>query len=128
MPLTKAAKMSGTTLSSIRRYAPSALEPGSEDVTPTDRLPRPPMLMLTSEGSVSVIPENSVIASRIARHANAVRQYLINGDATTLISFRGRAIRSEGAVYEFLTDTRSINRFARAGAVYFLDIYDSEGE
>jgi hypothetical protein len=86
------------------------------------------MLMLTSEGSVSVIPENSVIASRIARHANAVRQYLINGDATTLISFRGRAIRSEGAVYEFLTDTRSINRFARAGAVYFLDIYDSEGE
>ncbi len=128
MSLSNAAKMSGTTLSSIRKYASEALEPGSCKVKPTDRLPRLPMWMLTPHGMVSVIPANSVVAKRLARHANAVREYVNYGNARALTPFRGRSVRSEGEVYEFVTDLRTINRLARAGAIYFLDIYDSGDE
>jgi hypothetical protein len=127
VPLSKAAKSSGTTLKTIRKYAGPALlvRSGRLDVTPSDRLPRR-MRMLTPQGEVAVSTTSSRTASRISRYNNAVRDFYATGDTTALKPFRGKGVRSGGARYEFVTDPRVLNRLGRAGAVHFLDIYAPE--
>ncbi len=124
----EAAKSSGTTLRTVRRYAPSLLtvRSGRLDVAPSDRLPRR-MRMLTPRGEITILTRGSRTASQIGRYNNALREYLSTGDVKSLQSFAGKAVRSGGRRYEFVTDPATINRLARPGALHFLDVYDVEG-
>lgn len=128
LTLSKAAKQSGTTLRTVRKYANSALElrSGRADVKPSDRLVRH-MRMLTDRGEVAIRVTSSRAATRISRYNNAVREfYATLGDTSALKPFQGKSIRTGGNTYEFVTDPATLNRLARAGAVHFLDIYVSE--
>lgn len=121
---TKAARASGTTLKTMRRYAANAIEErnGRCYVAPSDRLPRR-MRMLTSQGEVAVRTTSSRTATRIADHNNAIRAYVLTGDPSALKAFDGKTVRSGGQVYQFATDRRTIDRYVRAGSIHFVDIY-----
>ncbi|MGA7201584.1 MAG: hypothetical protein WBX26_07130 [Candidatus Cybelea sp.] len=121
---TKAARATGTTLQTMRRYAPGAVElHGSRYVvTPSDRLPRR-MRMLTPEGEVIVRTTSSRTATGIADYNNAMRIYVMTGDPSALAAFKDKTVRSGGKVHAFATDRRTIDRFVRAGAVHFVEIY-----
>jgi hypothetical protein len=125
--MTKAAKLSGTTLKTIRKYGATALETrsGRVDVTPSDRLERR-MRLLTRQGEVSVTTRSSRAASRLSEYNNAVRKFYATEDTSALAPFRNKGIRSGGQRYEFVTDPRVLNRLGRAGAVSFIDIYAPE--
>jgi hypothetical protein len=127
LSLSAATRETGTTLKTFRRYAGAVLDvrSGRLDVAPTDRLPRP-MRVLTPRGEVTIHTRSSRTASRISRYNNALREYLASGDATVLKRFDGKAVRSGGQRYEFVTDSETIRRLTRAGAVHFLDVYDME--
>ncbi len=121
---TKAARATGTTLKTMRKYAPGAVElHGSRYiVTPSDRLPRY-MRMLTPQGETVVRTTSSRTATRIADYNNAIRTYVMTGDPSGLAAFKDKTVRSGGEVYVFATDRRTIDRHVRAGAVHFVDIY-----
>jgi hypothetical protein len=125
--LTKAARLVGTTTKTAKKYAGSALEErsGRLYVKRADRLKRR-MRLLTPHGEVSVTTTSSRTASRISRYSIAVQHFYVTGDSSELKPFRGKAIRSGGQRYEFVTDPRVLNRLGRAGAAHFLDIYASE--
>lgn len=120
----KAARKSGTTLNTMRKYAPSALEErsGRVHVTPSDRLPRL-MRMFTTQGELPVYTTSSRTATRIAEHNIAVKDYVLTRDTTELKRFEGKTVRSRGKTYTFGTDPRTLDRHIRAGAVHFVDIY-----
>jgi hypothetical protein len=121
---TKAAKASGTTVKTMLKYAPGAIEMrgGRYVIAPSDRLPRR-MRMLTAHGEEIVRTTSSRTATRISDHNNAIRAYVLTQDTTDLARFKGKTVRSLGQVYEFATDRRTIDRHVRAGAVHFVDIY-----
>ena len=120
----KAAKISGTTLSTIRTHAPGVLEVrgGRTRFKPTDRLKRP-MQLLTSRGPMNVTALDSQTASLIGSHWNAVRDYIASGDDEELKSFILQFVHVEEGDFELLTHKPTINRLARAGALYFQDLY-----
>jgi hypothetical protein len=122
--MTKAAKESGTTLKTIRRYASSALEmrSGRLDATSHDRIPRD-LLFLDAKGQTHIPVTNSRDASRVGRYHNAVRKFLITGDPKHLKPWVGKSVRVAKREYPFVTDPAVLNRLARAGQVHFLDIY-----
>jgi len=126
--LTEAAKRSGTTLRTIRRWAAAALETrrGRVGVRATDRIARD-LLFLTDKGQVTVRVTNSRDASRVARYNNAVRRFLSHFDEEQLRAFDGKTLRVHGTEYRFVTDPRVLLRLARAGEVHFLDIYAPVG-
>jgi len=120
----KAARAAGTTLKTMRKYAPGAVElHGSRYiVTSSDRLPRY-MRMLTPHGEITVRTTSSRTATRIADYNNAIRTYVMTGDPSALAAFKDKTVRSGGKVHAFATDRRTIDRCVRAGAVHFVDIY-----
>jgi hypothetical protein len=122
--LTKAAKSSGTTLTTVRKYAGNAIEirSGRFDVRPSDRLARR-MRMLTPKGEVIVHTTSSRTATLIAEYNNALRAYVLTRDTSELKRFATKIVRSSGEQYTFATDTRTLDRYVRAGAVHFVDIY-----
>jgi hypothetical protein len=126
--LTEAAKRSGTTLKTIRRWAGAALETrrGRVGVRATDRIARD-LLFLTDKGHVTIRVTNSRDASRVARYNNAVRRFLSHFDEEQLRAFSGKMLRVQGAQYRFVTDPRVLLRLARAGEVNVLDIYATTG-
>jgi hypothetical protein len=121
---TKAARRSGTTLKTMRKYASSALEErsGRFYIKPSDRLPRR-MRMLTPKGEVIVRTTSSRKATLIAEYNNALREYVLTRDTTELKRFANKTVRSGGKQYTFATDTRTLDRYVRAGGVHFVDIY-----
>ena len=121
---TKAAKRSGTTLKTLRKYAPSALEErsGRLYVKPSDRLPRR-MRMLTPTGEKIVHTTSSRTATLIAEYNNALREYVLTGDTTEIRRIGKKTVRSGGQTYTFATDKRTLDRYVRAGGVHFVDIY-----
>lgn len=124
------ARQAGTTLRTMKRYIPGALEirGGRIDVKPTDRITRK-LQMLTPEGLQDVTVHSSRDASRIAKHHNAVQRALFTfwTDTSRLDRFAGKSIKTAGKTYAFATDPRVIDRLARAGGVHFLDIYGNGG-
>jgi uncharacterized protein YaaR (DUF327 family) len=124
LSLTKAAKHSGTTIDTIGKYAPSALEmrSGRFDVKQSDRLLRR-MRMLTPQGEVVVRTTSSRTATRIAEYNNALREYVLTRDTTQLKRFENKVVRSGGKTYTFVTDPKILDRNIRAGMVHFVDIY-----
>ncbi|MGA8575269.1 MAG: hypothetical protein WB609_06190 [Candidatus Cybelea sp.] len=129
MSFTKAAKLSGTTIKTVRKYAASAIEvrSGRIDVTRSDRLKRR-MRMLTDKGEIAIPTTSSQTASRISRYNNAVREFYATGKTTALKPFVGKAVRSGGKRYEFVTNPAALNRLGRAGSVHFSEIYAPESE
>ncbi len=125
---TEAAKRSGTTLKSVRKYAGAALElkDARWNVRQTDRIPRD-MLFLEPKGYISLHVSNSRDATRIAKYHNALRRYLLRRELRELQEYVGKSIRIRGIDYPFLTDPAIINRLVRGGAVNFLDIYGAPG-
>jgi hypothetical protein len=121
---TNAAHKSGTTLKTMRKYCASALDErsGRVYVKSSDRLPRR-MRMFTTHGEEVVRTTSSRTATQIAEHNNAVRAYVLTGDASELKRYRGKVVRSGGKVYTFGTDRRTLDRHIRAGAVHFVDLY-----
>jgi hypothetical protein len=81
------------------------------------------MRMLTTQGETVVRTTSSRTATLIADYNNAMRVYVLTGDATGLAAFKDKTVGSRGEVYTFATDRRTIDRYVRAGAVHFLDIY-----
>lgn len=120
----KAAKRSGTTLKTMRKYAGGALEErsGRFYVKRSDRLLRR-MRMLTPKGEVIVSTTSSRTATIIAEYNNALREYVLTGDTAEIKRLGKKTIRSGGQEYTFATDTRTIDRYVRAGGVHFVDIY-----
>jgi hypothetical protein len=127
--MTEAARRSGTTLKTIRRWAGTALETrdGRLTVRATDRIARD-LRFLTEKGQIVVRVTNSRDATRVARYNNAVRRFLLHGDVGELRRFHGKTLRVRGAQHAFVTDPRILNRLARAGEVHFLDIYATPGD
>ncbi len=125
LSLTRAARRAGTTLKTVLKYVGSALIRGSNgrySATPSDRLTRH-LFFLTKSGNVDVAVQGSRQASRVGRYMAAVHLYLSTGDARALAEFEGKKIRSRSQTYVFLTDTRVLDRLARAGEVSFERLY-----
>jgi hypothetical protein len=122
--LTKAAKESGTTAPTVRRYVGSALikHRGRYGARPSDRLRRD-LVFYDSKGKFTLTTHSSRQSSTIAKYHNAVRAYIVYGDDSALKLFEGKAITVHGKPYAFMTDRRTLNRLARAGELHFLDIY-----
>lgn len=128
LSMTEAAKRSGTTLRTIRRYARSAIEmrSGRLDARRTDRIPRD-LLMFDNKGQITIRVTNSRDATRVAKYNNAVRRFLLHGDDSQLKRFAGKKLSVGGKRYPFVTDPASLNRIARGGEIHFLDIYSASG-
>jgi hypothetical protein len=83
------------------------------------------MRVLTPDGAITLDIKHSRSASLVAEHANAVRTYLLKGDARALRAFHGRALRVDKVAYPFVTDLRTLHRLANAGELRFEDLYDA---
>lgn len=107
-----AAKIEGTRVSTIRRYAPSAVEKheGKYRVKPFDRVPRA-LTVVGRKGMRPLAVRSSRSASKVARYLNAVRTLIYKGDASALAPFRGKEI----AGYRFITNVAQLKRLADAG-------------
>jgi hypothetical protein len=130
LSLSEAARRSGTTLAGVRQNAGAAVtfRSGRWEATEYDTLPRR-MRVLTDRGYISYLTEDSRDATFIADYNNALRAYLTTDSQEALRDFEGMWFEDEdGRKRTLVTDPKTINRLARAGAVYFLDIYASEDE
>ena len=107
-----AAKIEGTRLSTIHRYAPSAIEKrkGKYRVKAFDRIPRS-LNVVGPKGMRPLGVRSSRSASQIARYLNAVRTFIYKGDATALAKFRGKRV----AGYRFVTNIKKLKQLADAG-------------
>ena len=128
LSLSKAAKQSGTTLRTVRRYAGPTLytRSGRLDVRDVDRISRD-MRFLTPKGQIVVRVRSSRDASRISRYNNAIRKYVLYHDDRPLKKFVGKSLTIGKSEYPFVTDQTTIIRLLRAGEVHFMDIYASPG-
>jgi len=122
--LASAAREFGTTPTTVKRYAGSALvkRRGRFRATGFDRLPRE-LQAHTTRGSFPVMTRSSKAASVISQHHHAIRAYIYHGDPSALEALAGKTVTVGGERYQLLTDTRAINRLARAGALKVDDIY-----
>jgi len=117
-----AAARAGTTIPTIRKYAPEVIRPGPLgrlEFTSADRLSRT-MHVTTTEGDEVLTVRGSRAATTVAQHANAVRYYLSTGDVSVLDPYRGK--RVAGKVLE--TDPDKLDQMARAGDLEWLSIYE----
>jgi hypothetical protein len=127
--LTEAARKSGTTVASIRRYADDAIAShrGRLDVTSRDTLPRR-MRFLDEKGELVIRTRDSRSSTLISNYFNDLSRYFqSDGDVRYLEKYAKRAVKARGQSYQFVTDPRTLNRLARAGVISFLDIYASDG-
>lgn len=122
--LTTAARRSGTTPRTVRRYAGKALsKKGSRvAVAPYDRVPRT-LRFLTEQGAIALTVSDSRQASQIAQYWHAVDTYLTDGDRRLLRPFERLVLRVRGTRHRFITDPRLLDRLANAGQVEFEDLY-----
>lgn len=128
LSVAEAAKGCGTDLTTVRQYAADALEVRGRrvKVKRSDSLKRR-MRFLISRGSIIVTAFDSDTASVIAEYWNALSAYVRTGNYESLEPFILRSIAVEEGTFEFLTDRRTLNRLARAGQLFFQDIYAKSG-
>lgn len=130
LPLTRAAKKAGTTPSTVRKYAGSALQRdarGRYVVTPSDRLTRE-MRFYARDGMIEIKFRSSRAATLIAEHAAAVDRFLRTGRTDALEPFVGKSVRAtDGAVHPFVTDPAVLERLANAGLISFERLYPGRG-
>jgi hypothetical protein len=115
-----AARVEGTRLSTIRRYAPSALENRKDKyrAKPYDRIPRT-LTVIDSKGMRPLSVRSSRSASKIARYLNAVRTFIYKDDESVLAPFRGKKI----AGYRFVTNVGRLKQLADAGLLSLDRLY-----
>ncbi len=121
LSLSAAARASGTTPRTVRRYAAGALVQTGRRTTaaPTDRLYRR-MAVLGADGARhDVDVRSSAQASRVAAHWNAVDRYLCTGDTTALNPFRNHKVGGQ----QLATDPTALEAFARRGELAIESIY-----
>jgi hypothetical protein len=104
----------------VRRYASAALIKDGRRyaASATDRL-YTRMAALSTGGLVDVDVRGSKVRTLIALHWNAVQQFSITGDASTLAPFKGK--RAGGI--ELASDPRMVEEFWRQGDLDVDDIY-----
>lgn len=122
-PLVKAAKKAGTTPNTVIKYAGSALEKRSDGrwaAKKSDRLYRPPMNVLTTEGMQFLSPGGKREASLISNYMNDIGRFLATGDKSRLKKYKGKKVA--GFILE--TDPDIIEAAAHKGELDFEDIYE----
>lgn len=125
LSLTKAAKEAHVSRASVLRYVGSALSKTDSryyQAAASDRFARS-LRFLTAEGQIAITVRSSKSASRIALYWVAVDEYLKTGRTLKLRAFTGKSIRVGKQQFQFITDTRLLNRIASVGEVTFEDIY-----
>ena len=120
LDLRYAAKIEGTRISTIQRYAPSALEKhkGKYRVKAFDPIPR----VLNVPGHTGMIRRafpGSRSASKIARYMNAVRALIYKNDPSGLAEFQGKKV----AGYKFVTDISKLKHLANFGLLSLDRLY-----
>ena len=125
LSLKEAARRSGTTPRSVKRYAGDLLvhEGSRYRAVPSDRSYQR-MAVLSSDGLADVDTRGSAVRSLIARHWNAVGRFAATGDVAVLHAFRGK--RAGGV--ELATDVATIEEYLRRGEIDVDDIYLSRGD
>jgi hypothetical protein len=128
--LTRAAKIAGTTPDTIKRIAGTSLVRGVNGrftIKAVDHLYRS-MKFLFPDGMGYVEVGNSREASKLGRYMNALRHYSHTGDATGLLPFRRKRLRTRQKIYiRFVTDLKLIDRLLAAGELEFASIYKLVG-
>jgi hypothetical protein len=117
--LSRSARLTRTTPRTVLRYAGQGWRRERRRWRPKafDRIPRP-MRVLTDDGPVE-LELDSRQATIVARHANAVDEYLQSGDETALRPFRGRVITVDGVAYRLATDPYRLDRLAAGGELHY---------
>jgi hypothetical protein len=120
LSLTAAARASGTTAATVRRYAAGGLtQHGRRTVaTTSDRMYRR-MVVLSPDGPREVDVRSSAQASRVGAHWNAVDAYLRTGNERALRKFA--SVRIGGVA--LVIDPEQIETYAHRGELAIDDIY-----
>jgi hypothetical protein len=120
LSLRTTAKIEGTRLDTIRKYAPSALErrKGKYRVKPYDSIPRV-LNVIGRKGMQPLVVNNSRSASKIARYMNAVRTFIHKGDSSALAAFQGEKIAGR----RLITDATRLKQLADAGLLALDRLY-----
>lgn len=120
LDLRTAAKIEGTRLSTILRYAPSTVQKrkGTYRVKPFDRIPRA-LNVPYSKGMEPLAVSSSRSASAVAKYLNAVRALIHKNDPSGLGAFRGRKV----AGYRFVTNIAKLKQLAGAGLLILNQLY-----
>lgn len=123
-PLSQAAKQFNTTMTTIRRYAGSAIERSGRAWKPTaaDRLPRM-MEVVLPDGITTAVIRDSRERALLGQYYNAIQAYIHDGDRSQLEQLRGRSVTINGQRVELVTDPEALDRLARAGQLDIPDIY-----
>jgi hypothetical protein len=120
LSLRAAAKFTGTTPATVRRYADEALI--KEDVryyaTVSDRAYQR-MSVLSNAGLVDIDTRGSRVRSLVGRHWNAIQRFGVTGDVAYLRPFEGK--RAGGV--ELVTNPDLIEEYLRQGEIDIDDIY-----
>lgn len=122
--LTSAARLAHTSASTVLKYAGGALRKanGVYVAQPVDSAPRL-MKLMTPSGLIAETIVGSRSASRVATYMNAVKHYLLTGDASRVRAFAGQAVRAAGKRIPFVTDLRTLRRLEYANEIAFEDLY-----
>lgn len=120
LDLRLAAKVEGTNLRTILRYAPSAVEKrkGKYRAKLFDRIPRL-LNVIGPKGMFTYEVRSSRTASRIARYLNAVRKFIYKNDASALAEFRSKKI----AGFKFITHLGTLKQLGQAGLLTLDRLY-----
>jgi len=120
LDLRTAAKIEGTRLSTILRYAPSAVQKrkGTYRVKPFDRIPRA-LNVPYSKGMGPLAVSSSRSASAVAKYLNAVRALIYKDDPSALAAFRGKKV----AGYRFITNIAKLKKLADLGLLVLDQLY-----
>lgn len=127
LSLSAAAKVEGTHIRTVRRYAATALERaggrGLFRAKASDRIARR-LNFPTPHGQIDIVVRSSRTASAIGEYLNGVRKYLNTGDTSGLARFHNKSFRTaEGLRQEFITDPAVLNRLADAGNLAIEGLY-----
>ena len=120
LPLQITARIERTRVSTIRRYAPSAIEKrkGQFRAKRFDLIPRV-LNVVDAKGMQPLVVRSSRSASKVARYMNAVRALIHKGDASGLKEFK----RKKVAGHKFITSTRKLKQLADAGLLELQRLY-----
>ena len=124
--LTDAARQVETTPNTVRKYVGDTVEKqGNRYVAmPRDTLARTVnMIAVEFPEPVPITTTSSRITTLIAEHADAVKKYVIKGDASDLKKFEGKYVQVGSHRYYFLTDTGEIDFRSRFGLLSFESLY-----
>jgi hypothetical protein len=115
-----AAKKSGTTPETVRRYAGDSLvRQGRRYMAKPSDCSYQRMSVLSTDGVVDIDVRGSRARSLVGRHWNAIRRFAATGDVGALTPFEGK--RVGGAV--LATDPDQIEEFLRRREIDIDDIY-----